>query len=101
MKRFCSNLECGVLKLEGMFTAKIVLFHQGSIELRRCENCVFVLPVNILMGVARWLLGPHDTLLCVLISAFVDQSQFNLILNSQTVKRVQPSKNRLASIKKM
>ena len=62
------NLECAVLKLEEVSTAKIVLFHQGSTELRRCENCVFVLPVNILMGVARGLLGPHDTLPCVLIS---------------------------------
>ena len=32
-----------------------------------CENDVFVLPVNILTGVARRLLGPHDTLPCVLI----------------------------------
>ena len=47
---------------------KIVLFHQGSTELRRCENCVFFLPVNILKGVAHRLLGPHDTLPCVLIS---------------------------------
>ena len=50
-----------------MSTAKLVLFHQGSTELRRCENYVFVLPVNILTGVARRLLGPHNTLLCVLI----------------------------------
>ena len=50
-----------------MFTAKIVLFHQGSTELRRCENYVFFLPVNILTGVTRRLLGPHDTLPCVLI----------------------------------
>ena len=40
---------CGVLKLEGMYTAKFVLFHQGSTELRRCENCVFFLPVNSLV----------------------------------------------------
>ena len=65
--RFRSNVECGVLKLEGMSTAKFVLFHQGSTELRRCENCVFFLPVNILTGVVRRLLGPHDTLPCVLI----------------------------------
>ena len=52
-----SNLECGVLKLEGVSTAKIILFHQGSTELRRCENCVFFLPVNILTGVARGFLG--------------------------------------------
>ena len=48
-------------------TAKFVLFHQGSTELRRCEKCIFVLPANILTGVARRLLGPHDTLPCVLI----------------------------------
>ena len=53
--------------MEGVCTAKIVFFHQGSTELRRCENCVFFLPVNILTGVTRWLLGPHDTLPCVLI----------------------------------
>ena len=35
-------------------------------KLQRCENCIFFLPVNILT-VARWLLGPHDTLPCVLI----------------------------------
>ena len=57
-----------MLQLEGMSTAKIVLFHQGSTELRRCENCVFFLPVNILTGVTRRLLGPHDTLPCVLIT---------------------------------
>ena len=64
---FAQIWNVGVLKLEGVSTAKIVLFHQGSTELRRCENCVFVLPVNILTGVARRLLGPHDTLPCVLI----------------------------------
>ena len=53
--------------MEGVSTAKIVLFHQGSTELRRCENCVFFLPVDILTGVTRQLLGPHDTLPCVLI----------------------------------
>ena len=65
--RFRSNLECGVLKVEGVSIVKIVLFHQGITELRRCENCVFFLPVNILTGVARRLLGPHNTLPCVLI----------------------------------
>ena len=53
--------------MEGVSTAKIVLFHQGSTELRRCENCIFFLPVNILTGVTRRLLGLHDTLLCVLM----------------------------------
>ena len=33
-----------------------------------CENDVFFLPVNILTGVACRLLGPHDTLSCVLIA---------------------------------
>ena len=42
----------------GHVHSKIVLFHQGSTELQRCENCVFFLPVNILMGVTRRLLGP-------------------------------------------
>ena len=41
-------------------------------EIQRCENDVFVLPVNILTGVARRLLGPHDTLPCVLIHNYVD-----------------------------
>ena len=50
-----------------MSTAKLVLFHQGSTELRRCKNCVFFLPVNILTGVTCRLLGPHDILPCVLI----------------------------------
>ena len=36
-------------------------------EIQRCENDVFVLPVNILTGVARRLLGPHDIPPCVLI----------------------------------
>ena len=57
--------------MEGVYTAKIVLFHQGSTELRRCENCVFFLPVNILMGATHRLLGPHDTLPCVLIIVHV------------------------------
>ena len=70
-KQFRSNLVCGVLKLAGMATAKIILFHQGSTELWRCKNWVFVLPVNILTGVARWLLGRHDTLPCVLIRVHV------------------------------
>ena len=39
-----------------------------------CENDVFVLPVNILTGVARQLLGPHDTLPCVLITHMVKSS---------------------------
>ena len=53
--------------MEGVSTAKIVLFHRGSTEQWRCENCVFFLPVNILTGVTRRLLGQHDILPCVLI----------------------------------
>ena len=53
--------------MEGVSTAKIVLVHLGSTELRRCENCVFFLPVNILTGVARRLLGPHDTVCLALL----------------------------------
>ena len=59
LEAICLTLKCGVLKLVGMFTAKIILFHQGSTELWRCDNCVFFLPVNILTGVACWLLGPY------------------------------------------
>ena len=55
LKRFHSNLVCGVLKLVGVSTAKIVLFHLGSTELWRCKNCIFFLPVNILTGVAHQL----------------------------------------------
>ena len=40
----------------------------SSTKLRMHKNCIFVLPINIPMGVARWLLWPHDTLPCVLIS---------------------------------
>ena len=49
-----------------------------------CENDVFVLPVNILTGVARRLLGPHDTLPCVLIYIYI---YIYLIKNSQAVKK--------------
>ena len=58
--------------MEGVSTSKFVLFHQGSTELQRCENCIFFLPVNTLTGVMRRLLGPHDTLPCVLIYGISD-----------------------------
>jgi len=44
--------------VEGISTAKIVQFHASSTKLRMRENCIIVLPVNILTGVACWLLGP-------------------------------------------
>ena len=72
----------------GVSTAKIVLFHQGSTELRRCENCVFFLPVNILTGVARRLLGPHDTLPCVLIPKqknLCNNLQYNFVLTCSSI----------------
>jgi len=56
-----------VLKLEGISTAKIIRFHTSSMKVRIRENRIIVLPVNILTGVVRRLLGQHDTLLCVLI----------------------------------
>ena len=63
------SLKFGMWSAEvgGRVHNKNVLFHQGSTELRRCKNCDFFFPVNILTGVVRWLLGPHDTLPCVLI----------------------------------
>ena len=59
----------------GHVHSKIVLFHQGSTELRRCENFVFFLPVNIHTGVTRRLLGPHDTQPCVLIIIIIINGQ--------------------------
>ena len=48
----------------GNFHSKIILFHKGSMELCICENCVMT-------GVGGWcgwlVLGPHNTLPCVLI----------------------------------
>ena len=35
------------------------------------QNCIIVLPVNILMVVVCRLLGPHDTLPCVLITSLI------------------------------
>ena len=63
------SLKFGMWSTEvgGMSIAKIVVFHQGSTELRRCENYVFLLPVNILTRVAHRILGLHDTLPCILI----------------------------------
>ena len=64
------SLKFGMWSAEvgGSVHSKIVLFHQGSTELRRCENCVFFLPVNILTCVTRQILGPHNTLPCVKFS---------------------------------
>ena len=47
---------------------KISWFHTSSMKLNIHNSCAIILPVNILMGVACWLLGPHNTLPCVLIN---------------------------------
>jgi len=48
--------------VEGISTAKIFGFRTSSTKLHICKNCIIVLSVNILTGVARQLLGPHGTL---------------------------------------
>ena len=60
LARFCYNLECGVLTVEGTSTAKIIRFCKSSTKVHICENRIIVLPVNILTGVARRLLRPHN-----------------------------------------
>ena len=72
-KREAISLKFGMWTTEvgGSVHSKNRLVHQGSTELRRCENCVFFLPVNILTGVARRLLGRHDTLSCVLMTVVI------------------------------
>jgi len=62
------KLESGVLMLEGISVAKIVRFRRNSMKLRIRENHIIVFLVYILMGVARQLLGPHNTLPFVLIA---------------------------------
>ena len=51
--------------VEGISTAKIVRFCKSTTKVQK--NRIIALPVNILTGVAHRLLGPHDTLPCVLI----------------------------------
>ena len=43
-----SKLVCGVLKVEGIYSIKMIPIREGSIELPVHENCGFFLPVNIL-----------------------------------------------------
>ena len=54
--------------MEGISTAKTVRFGKSTTKVHIRENRIIVLPVNILTGVAHRLLGPHDTLPCVLIN---------------------------------
>ena len=42
------NLECGILTVEGISTAKFIQFYTMSTKLCICENCGIVLPVNML-----------------------------------------------------
>jgi len=55
------------------------------------ENRIIVLPVNILTGMACWLLGPHDSLVCVLIirhSIYDRISVFVFIVECETVLHI-------------
>ena len=68
LERFPSKLECRLPWLVGNSVANVVLIGEGITEIERCENDVFFLPVNNTHGVACRLLGPRDTLPCVLIN---------------------------------
>ena len=61
------NLECGVLTVEGISTAKIIRFHRSSMKLRIHENCVIVVPVNIL---TVWRAGFLGLTTCLDIASF-------------------------------
>jgi len=63
--RFCYNLECGILTVEGVSTAKIIWFRKSSTRVRMwtlhyCSSCQYT------HRVARWLLRLHNTLPCIL-----------------------------------
>ena len=61
--QFSYNLECGVLIVEGVSTAKVVRFRWRSLYMiiALFSSCQYT------HGVACQLLGLHDTLQCVLI----------------------------------
>ena len=84
-------LKCGVLTVEGISTAKIVQFRKSTTKVHIRENRIIVLPVNILTGVVHRLLGPYDTLPCVLMdelkrnstsSAYLHYCSYNLSSNT-------------------
>ena len=50
LERFSLNLVCRLPELADTSVANLVPIGEESIELHRCENCVFFLPVNILTG---------------------------------------------------
>jgi len=64
-------LEYGVLTVAGICTTKIVWFYTSTTKLRIRENFILVLPVNILTGVERRLLGPHNTRATVCLDTVV------------------------------
>ena len=60
-------------------------------KLRIRENYIIILPVDILTGVARQLLGPHDTLLCVLIQQlheYLSPKMYNDIMSDTRLDRM-------------
>jgi len=57
LAQFSWNLGCGILTVEGISTAKIAWFRISSMKLCIHENCIIVLPVNILTSVVRRFLG--------------------------------------------
>ena len=69
--KFRSNLVCGILKLAGVSTAKIVCFVKAA-QSYGGEKSHFLFSCQYTHGVACWLLGPHDTLPCVLISIIIN-----------------------------
>jgi len=81
----CLNLVCGVLTVEGVCTMKKTLVQQGSTELRMLENCVLVLPADILTVWHAGFTWPHDTLLCVLIYCV---TSISTIVSAGTLKGI-------------
>jgi len=49
----------------GISTAKIVRFRKSSMKVHICENCIIVVPVNILMGVAPASWATWHTTVCL------------------------------------
>ena len=63
-----SNLECGLPFMEANSSVNLVPFGKDIMELRIRANRNFIVPVNTLTPFAHAsFLGPHYTLLCVLI----------------------------------
>ena len=54
LQKFPSNLVCGMAYLAGTSVVKLVPIRIGIMELQKCENYIFFLPVNI---VTVWCAG--------------------------------------------